>query len=114
MLDDPEDWVPVADFAAANVEVFHPAIEVAKTADPTSLLGSGDVTYTYEVRNTGDVPFGGAERSVTTPVRRSPISVVTRTATACSTPPPASSRTPLTRPGSSPAKRSSTRTPPTS
>jgi hypothetical protein len=36
----------------------NPAINVDKTADPTTLpAGGGDVTYTYVVTNTGDVPL---------------------------------------------------------
>ena len=48
-----------------SCEVFHPAIEVVKTADPTTLLGGGDVTYTYQVRNTGDVPLAGVADRIT-------------------------------------------------
>jgi hypothetical protein len=49
--------LPVVGVASAYVGVFHPAITVTKTAQPTRLLGSGDVTYTYTVRNAGDVPL---------------------------------------------------------
>jgi uncharacterized repeat protein (TIGR01451 family) len=49
--------VDVVDAAVAAVRPFHPAIDVTKTAEPTQLLGGGLVTYTYEVRNTGDVPL---------------------------------------------------------
>jgi len=49
--------VPVSDIDAAFVQPFHPAIDITKKADPTELLGGGDVTYTYTVRNTGDVPL---------------------------------------------------------
>ena len=53
----------VADLDAAFVQPFTPGIEVVKTADPTTLLGEGEVTYTYQVRNTGNVPLSGvAER----------------------------------------------------
>jgi hypothetical protein len=51
--------LPVFDLAAAFVQPFNPAISVLKTAEPTSLLGGGSVTYTYQVRNTGDVPLAG-------------------------------------------------------
>ncbi|HEY4410793.1 MAG TPA: SpaA isopeptide-forming pilin-related protein, partial [Acidimicrobiia bacterium] len=34
--------------------VLHPAITIDKTADPVSISGSGTVTYTYVVTNTGD------------------------------------------------------------
>jgi hypothetical protein len=49
--------VPVYDFATAAVTPFHPGISVEKTASPTHLDGPGDVTYTYRVHNTGDVPL---------------------------------------------------------
>jgi hypothetical protein len=49
--------LPVRAADAAFVQPFHPGIQVVKSASPTVLLGSGDVTYTYEVRNTGDVPL---------------------------------------------------------
>ena len=47
------------------MQVFHPGIAVAKTADPTTLLGGGEVTYTYEVTNTGDVPLSGVAEGIT-------------------------------------------------
>jgi hypothetical protein len=49
--------VPVFDFATAQVTPFHPGISVEKTASPSHLEGGGKVTYTYRVRNTGDVPL---------------------------------------------------------
>jgi hypothetical protein len=61
---DPERRVVVLDASAAFVGVFNPAIDVVKTASPTSLLESGDVTYTYEVRNTGDVPLADVESRI--------------------------------------------------
>ncbi len=36
-----------------------PAISVTKSADPSSLTGSGDVTYTYTVTNPGTVALSG-------------------------------------------------------
>lgn len=55
--------IPVVDAAWAFVQPFHPAIQVVKSADPKLLSGGGDVTYTYEVTNTGDVPLADvAER----------------------------------------------------
>ena len=55
----------VADLDAAFVQPFHPAIEVSKTADPTTVEPGGEVTYTYEVRNTGDVPLDGVADRIT-------------------------------------------------
>jgi hypothetical protein len=57
--------IDVFDLDAQFVQVFHPAIEVTKTAAPTELLGSGPVTYTYLVRNTGDVPLAGVAARIT-------------------------------------------------
>jgi uncharacterized repeat protein (TIGR01451 family) len=57
--------IPVFDFDVAHVGVFHPAITIEKSASPTVLQGSGDVTYTYHVRNTGDVPLADVESSIT-------------------------------------------------
>ncbi|GAB2841437.1 hypothetical protein ACFQ0P_01215 [Microbacterium insulae] len=55
--------IPVAAFAGERVQTFDPRIEVTKTANPTTTTPGGRVTYTYEVRNTGDVPLAGvAER----------------------------------------------------
>ena len=53
------------DADAARVTVFHPDIEVEKTADPTVVVGSGEVTYTYKVRNTGDVPLADVADRIT-------------------------------------------------
>jgi uncharacterized repeat protein (TIGR01451 family) len=61
----PPQPVDVFDVAAALVTVFHPAITVTKTASPTTLLGSGPVTYTYAVRNTGDVPLADVASRIT-------------------------------------------------
>jgi hypothetical protein len=49
--------VAVLAASSAYVQPFHPSIAVTKAASPTRILGSGDVTYTYTVRNTGDVPL---------------------------------------------------------
>jgi hypothetical protein len=57
--------VPVIDFASAFVDAFHPGIAVDKTADPTTIEGGGDVTYTYRVRNTGDVPLADVAERIT-------------------------------------------------
>ncbi len=37
------------------VDIIHPAIEIVKTANPTSIGPGETVTYTYKVTNTGDV-----------------------------------------------------------
>jgi uncharacterized repeat protein (TIGR01451 family) len=39
------------------VDVINPAISIVKTASPESVGGSGNVTYTYVVTNTGDTPL---------------------------------------------------------
>ena len=57
--------IPVSHFATAQVTPFHPGIEVEKSASPTHLNGPGDVTYTYHVRNTGDVPLAGVKEGIT-------------------------------------------------
>ena len=60
------DPIPVTDFATAQVTPFHPGIEVDKTATPTTVVDpGGEVTYTYRVRNTGDVPLGDVTDRVT-------------------------------------------------
>lgn len=41
----------------ASVDVIHPDMVVRKSADPTVILAGENVTYTYEVENTGDVPL---------------------------------------------------------
>ncbi len=56
--------IPVSDFATAQVTPFHPGIEVEKSASPTHLDGPGKVTYTYHVRNTGDVPLAGVKEGI--------------------------------------------------
>ena len=49
----------VFDIDAAFVQPFRPGIEVDKTVDPTEVEAGDEVTYTYRVRNTGDVPLSG-------------------------------------------------------
>jgi len=57
--------IPVTDFATAQVTAFHPGISVEKTATPTHLDGGGGrVTYTYRVRNTGDVPLADVKSRI--------------------------------------------------
>ncbi|HEY5879149.1 MAG TPA: LPXTG cell wall anchor domain-containing protein [Nakamurella sp.] len=58
--------LPVVDFDAAFVQPFTPAITVEKSAEPTELPdGGGPVTYTYTVRNTGDVPLADVTSRIT-------------------------------------------------
>jgi len=45
----------VSDTATKSVDLVHPDIEVTKTADPTSGAVGDTITYTIEVKNTGDV-----------------------------------------------------------
>ena len=57
--------IPVFDVAAQVVQPFHPALTVEKTASPTQLVTpGGDVTYSYVVRNTGDVPLAGVAETI--------------------------------------------------
>jgi uncharacterized repeat protein (TIGR01451 family) len=62
---DPDDPVRVFDRDSQAVDVFAPAIDVQKTAEPTELLGSGEVTYTYQVTNDGDVPLAAVAERIT-------------------------------------------------
>lgn len=57
--------VPVVDIDTAFVQTFAPGIDVVKTADPRRVVESGEVTYTYEVTNTGDVPLAGVADRIT-------------------------------------------------
>jgi hypothetical protein len=61
---DPSLPLNVFDVDAAFVQPFSPGIEVVKSASPTELVGRGEVTYTYQVRNTGDVPLAGVAESI--------------------------------------------------
>ena len=110
-LFDPPLPVGVFDVSAAFVGVFNPAIEVTKAANPTSVLESGDVTYTYEVRNTGDVPLADVESRIVDD-KCSPVTYLSGDLDedGLSTRPTASSRTRPTRCGSSRAPRGSRRT----
>lgn len=50
----------------ALVGVFRPAVTVAKSASAAELAApGGDVTYTYRVRNTGDVPLADVADRIT-------------------------------------------------
>ena len=50
---------PVTDSDDTFVDIIHPAISIVKTANPESVSGSGPVTYTYVVTNTGDTDLFG-------------------------------------------------------
>lgn len=57
--------LPVSAASAQFVQPFHPGLEVVKTADPSEVPDpGGDVTYTYEARNTGDVPLAAVADSI--------------------------------------------------
>ena len=107
-----EPPLPVDVFAeaAAFVQPFTPAIEVTKTASPTRIVDSGQVTYTYDVRNTGDVPLADVAERITDDTC-SPVTYVRgdQDDDELLDTPTASSRTPSTRSGASPARRRSTR-----
>jgi hypothetical protein len=45
----------VTDTDRAQVLVIQPGIGITKTASPSAVLAGRDVTYTFEVTNTGDV-----------------------------------------------------------
>jgi LPXTG-motif cell wall-anchored protein len=62
---DPVDPILVFDRDSQAVQVFEPGIDVIKRAFPTQLVGSGEVTYTYEVTNVGDVPLADVEERIT-------------------------------------------------
>jgi uncharacterized repeat protein (TIGR01451 family) len=47
----------VDDTDTFSVDVINPQIEVNKTADPVTIYAGETVTYTYNVRNTGDDPL---------------------------------------------------------
>jgi uncharacterized repeat protein (TIGR01451 family) len=49
----------------ATVNTFKPGIAVVKSASPTTVESGGEVTYTYRVTNTGNVPLGGVKDSIT-------------------------------------------------
>jgi uncharacterized repeat protein (TIGR01451 family) len=51
-IDDQEDQVSAE--ASHVVDLIHPAIQIVKTANPTSGSPGDTITYTYEVKNTGD------------------------------------------------------------
>jgi hypothetical protein len=46
---------PVTDTATANTTVIHPGLSVTKTASQDVVQAGSEVTYTFEVLNTGDV-----------------------------------------------------------
>jgi len=55
----------VADADLQIVTPFTPAIEIVKTPDKTLLESPGPVTYTYEVKNSGDVPLANVADTIT-------------------------------------------------
>lgn len=57
--------IPVLDVASAFVQTFTPAISITKSASPTLLIGGGEVEYSYEVRNPGNVPLAQVAERLT-------------------------------------------------
>ena len=51
----PDDDVAVCEDDDHSLDVLHPGILIDKTASTTSITGSGNVTYSYTVTNTGDI-----------------------------------------------------------
>jgi hypothetical protein len=47
----------VCDSDNHQVDITHPSIALVKKADPTSGTAGATITYTYRVRNSGDVPL---------------------------------------------------------
>ena len=56
---------PVRAVAADFVVPYDAGIAVDKTASETALVGGGDVTYTYAVTNTGNVPLADVADQIT-------------------------------------------------
>jgi hypothetical protein len=57
---------PVTDTDSAEADVFHPAIDIAKTGPATATAGAV-LNYTLTVKNTGDIPFASDKVVVTDP-----------------------------------------------
>ncbi|WCO69099.1 hypothetical protein PO878_10215 [Iamia majanohamensis] len=57
--------LPVVAGSAAAVVPYRAGIAVQKSAEPTALVGSGEVTYSYAVTNTGDVPLADVVDQIT-------------------------------------------------
>jgi hypothetical protein len=49
----------VCDEASHVLDVLHPAITIDKSVSPTTVNGSGNVVFTYVVKNTGDITLSG-------------------------------------------------------
>lgn len=56
---------PVVDTDSAAVTAFVAGIDVTKVAAPTLVVGSGPVTYSYAVTNTGNVPLSDVSGRIT-------------------------------------------------
>jgi len=58
--------IVVDDTAAQAVATFQPGIAITKTADPTTVAApGGNVSYTYQITNTGDVPLANVAETIT-------------------------------------------------
>jgi LPXTG-motif cell wall-anchored protein len=56
-----EESDPLCDGDIHVLDVLHPSITVDKTANPLTIDGSGDVTFSYKVTNTGDVALSNVK-----------------------------------------------------
>jgi len=53
----PDNAVMIHTSASCATPVYYPGIDLTKTADPAKILSGWEVTFTYEVKNTGDLPL---------------------------------------------------------